>query len=48
MDRIIEEAGKIDMMKREELKLKNEHLEKIGANNLKFRETYQLISKALQ
>jgi hypothetical protein len=48
VERIIEEAGKFDTMKREEQKVKNELLEKIGASNIKFRDTYQQISKALQ
>jgi hypothetical protein len=48
IEKIIEDAGKVDKKRREELKLKKELLEQILANQHKFRGIYQQISDAIK
>ncbi|XP_065350865.1 mRNA export factor GLE1 isoform X1 [Cloeon dipterum] len=48
IEKIIEDASKMEMKRKEELKAKRELLEKIVANQLKFREIYQELSDCLR
>ncbi|XP_059475609.1 mRNA export factor Gle1 isoform X2 [Neocloeon triangulifer] len=48
IEKIIDDASKFDLRKREELKAKRELLEKIVSNQHKFREKYQQLSDVLK